>query len=101
MQARRCASPSAAPATSPIRESRMTSSYSARSAVQLRKSSKKRPRADSPPPSIARSLGAARFSSTPSRQPGDLRLVEQAAHDAGAVAAEVRAHAHRATSSAP
>src|SRR5512133_2316605 len=52
-------------ATSPIREPRMTSSYAA-IRVQLRKSSKKRPAPDSPPPpSIARSLGAARFSSTP------------------------------------
>ena len=92
-------------ATAPIREPRMTSSYGA-IRVQLRKSSKKRPAPDSPPPSIARSLGAARFSSTPSRQPGDLRLVEQAAHDARAVAAEGRGDGrqvagHRASASAP
>jgi hypothetical protein len=35
--------------------------------VQLRKSSKNRPEPASPPPSIARSLGSARFCSTPSR----------------------------------
>ena len=66
----------------------MTSSYGA-IRVQLRKSSKKRPAPASPPPSIARSLGSARFSLDALAQPRDLRLVEQAADDARAVALEL------------
>ena len=83
----------------------MTSSYGA-IRVQLRKSSKNRP-APCSAAALDRPLaGRGQVLLDALRQPGDLRVVEQAAHDAGAVAAEGRGDGrqvagHGASASAP